>query len=202
MLLILNIFSLLRNFIFFAIVYRRSTLNMGKPLSAEIMTQAFLSLDKKIQKSVTLIMGGGGAMILAHQYPLATTDVDAIPKGMEIHELDTYVKIVALELNLPGDWLNPYFSTFSHTLPSDYSQRLIRVFEGTHLSIDALGKEEMLIMKCFAHREKDIGHAKQLIKLGANVKLVEAQIEHLRAKKIPDSQDALDFLDDILEQLE
>lgn len=175
---------------------------MEKPLSAKIMKLAFSALDKKIQKDVTLIMGGGGAMILAHQYPLATTDVDAIPKGMEIDELDPYVKAVALELNLPGDWLNPYFSTFSHTLPSDFSQRLIRVFNGEYLKVDSLGKEEMLIMKCFAHRDKDVGHAKQLIKLGADLKLVERQIESLRAKKIPDTQAALDFLDDILEQLE
>lgn len=175
---------------------------MEKPLSAEIMKLALSALDKKISKKVTLIMGGGGAMILAHQYALATTDIDAIPKGMEIQELDPFVKTIAIELNLPGDWLNPYFSTFSHTLPVDYSQRLIRVFEGKYLTVEALGKEEMLIMKCFAHREKDVGHARQLIKLGANLKLVESQIETLRAKKIPESQAALDFLDDILEQME
>lgn len=175
---------------------------MDKPLSAEVMKLAFTTLDRKITKKVTLIMGGGGAMILAHQYPLATTDIDAIAKGMEIQELDPLVKSIALELNLPGDWLNPYFSTFSHTLPADYSQRLVRVFQGKHLIVEALGKEEMLIMKCFAHREKDVGHAKQLIKLGANLKLVEAQIEILRAKKIPESQAALDFLDDLLEQME
>ncbi|MBL7542627.1 MAG: hypothetical protein JNL11_02370 [Bdellovibrionaceae bacterium] len=175
---------------------------MEKPLTEKIMRAAFNTLDGKLNQNVTLIMGGGGAMILAHHYPLATTDVDAIPKGMEIHELDQYIKSVAIELNLPGDWLNPYFSSFSHTLPADYSERLIQVFSGKRLSVEALGKEEMLIMKCFAHREKDVGHAKQLIKLGADLKLVEKQIELMRSKKIPQSNEALDFLDDLLEQME
>lgn len=175
---------------------------MEKPINEKIMKSAFEALDKKLPKNVTLIMGGGGAMILAHHYPLATSDVDAIPKGMEIYEFDSYVKIVAKELHLPGDWLNPYFSTFSHTLPDDYSSRLVRVFTGKKLAVDSLGKEEMLIMKCFAHREKDVGHAKQLVKLGVNLKLVERQIEALIAKKIPQAQEAIEFLDDILEQVE
>lgn len=38
-----------------------------------------------------------GAMILAHGFPLATTDIDAVPKGMEIAELDVLVKQIAQE---------------------------------------------------------------------------------------------------------
>lgn len=175
---------------------------MEKPLTEKVMRKAFKALDTKLKSEVTLIMGGGGAMILAHNYPLATSDIDAIPKGMEIHELDILVKAVALELNLPGDWLNPYFSTFSHTLPADFAKRLVRVFDGKFLKVDSLGREEMLIMKCFAHREKDVGHAKQLIKLGVDLNIVENQLEFLLQKKIPGVREALDFLDDILEQME
>ncbi len=174
---------------------------MEKPLSAEVMKKALRALDEKLDRELVLIMGGGGAMILAYKYPLATTDIDAIPKGMEVHEVDPFVKQVARELELPPDWLNPYFASFSHTLPADFHSRLVRVFEGTHLKVDALGKEDLLIMKCFAHRTKDIGHAKQLIKLGADIKLVEDQLEKLKIKKIPEADAALDFLDDLLEQM-
>lgn len=174
---------------------------MEKVLTAKLMIQAFQALDKKLNQPLLLIMGGGGAMILAHKFPLATSDIDAIPKGLETFELDILVKAIALEFDLPGDWLNPYFSTFSHTLPADYSKRLIRVFAGQHLSVDSLGREEMLIMKCFAHRSKDVAHAKQLLKLGVDLKIVEDQMELLRSKRIPGVQEALDFLDDLLEQI-
>ena len=159
-------------------------------------------LTERKRSSVKLLIGGGGAMILAHSYPLGTTDIDAVPKGIESVELDLLIKIISTEQNLPFDWLNPYFATYSHTLPSDYASRLIEVFKGEALIALALGKEEMLIMKCFAHRQKDVGHAKALIKGGCNQDLVFEQLETLQKKGIPGSKAALDFLEDIIDQLE
>jgi hypothetical protein len=174
------------------------------PLTRELILTAFSALDQKLeqrQRPTDLIMGGGAAMILAHDFPLATSDVDAIPKGPTIGELDLLVKEVDRELKLSApDWLNPYFSTFSHTLPSDYGVRLVLVFEGKALKVFALGAEEMLIMKCFAHRPKDVAHARALVRRGANLEQVENRIDELLAKKIPGSQQALDFFQDILEQ--
>ncbi len=173
------------------------------PLTFEIMMGALSRLDELLPRPVTLIMGGGGAMILAHGFPLGTTDIDAIPKGGVDHaELDPFVKQIAREQGLAGDWLNPYFSTFSHTLPLDYETRLVEVFSGGRLKVKALGREEMLLMKCYAHRQKDVGHAKALIKAGADLEFVEDQIERLKRKGIPHSNEALDFLDDVLAQLE
>ncbi len=166
------------------------------------MRRALGRLDELLDRPVTLIMGGGGAMILAHGFPLATTDIDAVPKGMEIAALDVLVKQIASEQDLPPDWLNPYFSTFAHTLPIDYGERLVEVFAGGNLRVQALGRDEMLIMKCFAHRQKDVGHAKALIKNGADLDRVQSRIEELLGKKIPGAQQALDFLDDVIEQCE
>lgn len=178
------------------------TSNNDKPLSLQMMKKAFQALDILLPRPVNLLMGGGGAMILAHQFPLATTDIDAIPQGMDIQELDPFIKKIAAQFNWPADWLNPHFSTFSYTLPSDFKKRLVRVFVGKFLTVDALGREEMLIMKCFAHRAKDIGHAKQLIKIGVDLNIVEAQLEQLKKNKIPGVGKALEFLDEILSELE
>lgn len=172
---------------------------MEKPLSQKVIENALRELDLILPKEVRLIMGGGGAMIMAHHYPLATSDVDAIPLNMPIDELDVLVKRVAKKLSLPPDWLNPYFSTFSHVLPLDYGSRLVTVFKGQNLFVDAIGKEDLLIMKCFAHRRKDVGHAKALIKLGANIELVENRIQELANRKIKGANEAFDFLDEVLE---
>lgn len=168
-----------------------------KNLTANLMLQALASLDQKIPQDVTLILGGGGALILAHGLTLATADLDAVPQRFEISELDPHVKAVAGELNIATDWLNPYYSTFMHTLPSDYGSRLITVFEGRHLKVLALGKEEMLIMKCFAGRKKDVSHARELLKKGVNLVLVEKHIESLLKKNLPGAEQALDFLDEL-----
>ncbi len=172
------------------------------PLTLEIMKNALTRLDQILDRPVTLIMGGGGAMILAHGFPKGTTDIDAIPKGIEINELDPLVKKLAKELNLPYDWINPYYSTFSHTLPGDYGSRLITVFSGNHLKVEALSRQEMLIMKCFAHRQKDIPHAKALVRAGVDIEAVEARIQELEKKKIRHATEALDFLQDILDQVD
>ena len=177
------------------------------PLTAEIMLNALTRLDEllenlqslKSRPEIQMIMGGGGAMILAHHFPLGTTDIDAIAKGIDLAELDQLVKQIASEQKIPTDWLNPYFSTFSHTLPSDYGTRLITVFQGKKLTVQALGREDMLIMKCFAHRQKDVGHARALLKLGVNLKLIENQFELLQKKGIQGANQALEFLDDILD---
>ncbi|NUM88783.1 MAG: hypothetical protein HUU37_06245, partial [Bdellovibrionales bacterium] len=107
---------------------------------------------------------------------------------------------VADREGLPGDWLNPYFSTFSYVLPADYEKRLIGVFSGRNLTALALGKEDLLIMKCFAHRQKDVGHARKLIRAGADLEIVEGRIQSLIERRIPGAQEALDFLDEVSEE--
>ena len=174
------------------------------PLTKDLMIKALQLLDQKMHKrnfaSMTLIMGGGGAMILAHGFPRGTTDIDAIPQGASPEVLSDLVKEIAIELAIAPDWLNPYFSTFSHTLPSDYHTRLVTVFQGKVLRVEALGKEEMLIMKCFAHRSKDRPHARALIKAKTNLDPVFARIEELRKKKIPGAVEALAFLEELQDE--
>lgn len=139
--------------------------------------------------------------MLAHDHKLSTHDLDALPKGISIEELDVLVKKVATENNLSGDWLNPYFSSFVHTLPNDYGARLIEILSVKNLRVLALGKEDLLIMKCFAHRPKDVGHALALIRQGADTAFVDDHIEKLIEKRIPDAKQALEFLEDLLDQL-
>ncbi len=170
-------------------------------LSSQLMIKALERLDELIKAPVSLIVGGGGAMILAHHFPLATSDIDAVPRGMDLSEIDDAIKQVAQELNIPKDWLNPYFSTFTHTLPLSYGDRLVRVFAGARLTADALSVDDLLIMKCFAHRQKDVAHARALIKAGANVTFVGDHIESLLEKRIPGAEAALDFLDDVSDKL-
>lgn len=167
-------------------------------LTAKLMMTALTHLDQKLQKSVRLIVGGGGALLLAHHFPLSTQDINAVPtSGATIDELAPLIANVAKELGLPNDWLNPFFSTFTHVLPPDYGTRLIDVGKFKWLKVSALSKEDLLIMKCFAARQKDIIHARALLKGGADLKIVKAQIDFLKTKKIPNADIARKFLADL-----
>lgn len=170
---------------------------MEKNLTQNQMIQALKALDQLLNVSIELTIGGGGAMVLAHRFPLSTTDIDAVPRGIELGELDPLVKQVAEQLSLPKDWLNPYFSTFGHVLPADYSERLILVFQGENIRAQALGKEDLLVMKCFAGRQKDVPHARALVKNKADSDFVEKHIRSLIQKRIPGAEKALEFLHEI-----
>lgn len=163
---------------------------------------AFARLDGLIPKRVSLITGGGGAMLLAHNFPLATYDVDAVPKGMSMEELKPMVEQVARELALPPDWLNPWFASFTNVLPADYTARLKNVFSGKFLEVLALGIDDLLLMKCFAHRKKDVPHARALIRKGAKTNFVERRIEELAAQGIPGTNEAMEFLEDVIDMEE
>lgn len=167
------------------------------------MLKAFELLDKRLTVAIKLLLGGGGAMLLAYQFPLATQDIDAVIYKSTIKESDIRDDIVAVadQLHLPKDWLNPHFESFLYTLPKDYESRLKTIFDGAHMQVNALSMEDLLILKCFAGRDKDVGHARALIKKGADTEFVRKHIYHLIDVQIPRSQNAIDFLDDLLDEI-
>ena len=137
-------------------------------------------------------------MVLAHNFPLATSDIDGVPAaGMTIDEMAPFIREVASELSIPQDWLNPYYSSFAHVLPSDYGSRLIRVCDLPRLKVDALSKDDLLIMKCFAARQKDTLHARTLARNGARLDFVRSHIDSLGKRKIPGAEKALNFLTEV-----
>lgn len=175
---------------------------MKKEFNKEGILKALKVLDSIAKKPFELIIAGGSAMICSYRFPLGTTDVDAIVRKAELSEVDVYIKKTAKKLGLAPDWLNMWVSSFTHYLPDDYESRLNILFKGKKIIAKTFGKEDMLILKCFAHRGKDVGHVKALIKQKANIGLVENHINKLIKKKIPLSKKALDFLYDVLDELE
>jgi hypothetical protein len=166
-------------------------------LGNEKIQAALEALDEACTVNFKLIIGGGGALVSAYKFPLMTEDLDAVPVGIEILDLDPLIKAVARKLDLPLDWMNPYFSSFMHVLPKDYSLRLRSIFKGTRIEALALGPEDLLIMKCFAGRDKDIPHARALLKQPRiDLKIVEDRIFELKNKNIPGASKALDFFEE------
>jgi predicted nucleotidyltransferase len=167
------------------------------PLEAAQLRTAFAALDRALDRSITLIVGGGTAMLLAYRLPVRTTDVDAYPSEGGLEEIQPAIRAVARELKLAPDWINPHFETFAFVLPPDYGTRLRSIYEGARLKVMALGVEDLLVMKCFAGRDKDVGHARALLKRHPDLGVVEGRIQALAEKGVSGAQDALDFFDDL-----
>jgi Nucleotidyltransferase of unknown function (DUF6036) len=168
-----------------------------QPLTVDKLQVAFRALDALLAKPVTLVVGDGSAMMLAHRIPVRTTDVDAYPRDASLDEIAPAIRKVAKQLRLPPDWINPYYEPFAHVLPVDYARRLRSVFEGKSLTVAALGVEDLLVMKCFAGREKDVGHARALLRRNPDLGIVERRLAELVDKRVKGAQEALDFLDDL-----
>lgn len=172
------------------------------PLDPKRMRAALQALDACTNAPARLVIGGGAAMILAYNHPIATQDVDAFAAkgGLRLADLDSMARAVAEDLNIDPGWLNAHFETFTAVLPSDYATRLRSVFKGEHLEVDALGPEDLLIMKCFAGRDKDRPHARKLIKLAKQLDVVDRQLEYLVERRYPGAERAVDYFDDLRDE--
>ena len=172
-------------------------------LNKTVLKKVFSSLDHKLKTQLRLVVGGAGALILAYKYGLGTRDIDAIPvkSTLSMAEIERYAREIAMEFSLDYDWLNPYFQSFMHVLPRSYGERFIQVYKGKHLEVFALGPEDLLILKCFAHREKDIGHARLLMRVCKNLDFVDHHLQKMLEEKIPNAEKACDFFDAIRSDL-
>ena len=164
--------------------------------------RAFEAIDARLPADTHLVVGGGAAMSLAYGHTLTTEDVDAFTArgGLSMAELDGAAREVAAKMGLAPDWLNAHFATFTHVLPGDYGNRLREVFRGAHLTVSALGPEDLLVMKCFSGRDKDRGHARRLLSLAADLDLVSAHLDALIEKRVPGAQRAADWFDDLCDE--
>jgi predicted nucleotidyltransferase len=163
------------------------------------MRDALRCLDELLDRSARLVIGGGAAMVLAYDFPLATHDVDAFATrgGLDLAALDAKAKRVAQRLDIEPDWLNGHFLAFTGVLPPDYANRLRVVYEGEHLRADALGPEDLLVMKCFAGRDKDRSHARVLMRRADDLDLVDRHFNDLVERGYPGAEAAADYFDDL-----
>ena len=107
---------------------------------------------------------------------------------------------LAREFGIAPDWLNSHFDTFTGVLPADYAMRLRRVYTGANLVVEALSPEDLLVMKCFAGRDKDLPHARKLLRHANDLSIVDKQLALLVEKRYPGAEKAADFFDDLRDQ--
>ncbi|HUT78671.1 MAG TPA: DUF6036 family nucleotidyltransferase [Polyangia bacterium] len=167
------------------------------------MLEAFAALDRILETPTRLIVGGGAAMLLAHGHPLSTHDVDtfAARGGLSPGEIGVAARTVAKDLGIAPDWLNEHFASFAHVLPPDYGARLVPIFHGERLTAEALGAEDLLVMKCFSGRDKDRPHLRRLMRIARDLDIVDRRLRELADKRVPGTERAADIFDDLSDEV-
>lgn len=170
-------------------------------LNKDIALKALDLLDQKLFHAsfdkIQMAVGGGGSMMLNHNYDGMTMDIDAVPTNIEFEEMKPYIEEVGREMNLSPDWINPYYGAFTHYLPADMKTRTKKIFEGKVLNVQALGAEDIIIMKLMAGRNKDRPHLFHLKKLKPNLAIIEKRLEELKKIHPKEADIALDFFDEV-----
>ena len=96
-------------------------------------------------------------MILHFGARRATHDVDVLVLRGDVRELRKVARAVALDHNLPEDWINDAVKGFADILPPDFYHRLVPLqLPFQHLHLYALGRPDQTAMKIVALREQDL----------------------------------------------
>lgn len=128
----------------------------------EMLNRALQRLSEVLQERNILgniFMVGGAAMILGYKARESTGDVDSVfvPK----REVMNAALQVAIDLDLPNDWLNDAAKGFMPGSDPD----AIAVFRSPFLSVDVASPRYLLAMKLMSFRQdRDVGDIKFLLK--------------------------------------
>lgn len=172
-------------------------------MDKEYALRAIKKLDDLLTRAsfgpVTLAIGGGASMVLEYGFAGGTKDVDAVPTNVNIDDLKPYIEAVARDLKLEADWLNPYYSTFTVYLPKGANNRMKVTFQGDSVTVQSLGREDVLIMKFMAGRSKDVPHIRHLLKSDPDLSMVEERLIELQVLYPKVAEKALDLFYDLTE---
>ncbi len=125
---------------------------------------------------VELVIVGGAAGLLTGQLsPAVTTgDVDAISvlPADQWHRVQEAAALVTTALGLPANWLNRDVGLHRLALPPDYRSRLVIVGEFGSLTVKAIGRLDLIAMKFYAHRQRDVEHLLEFSPTGQEKRFV------------------------------
>lgn len=102
--------------------------------------------------TVDILMVGGSALILGHNFRNSTEDIDAYIKSQV--DISVCIDEVTKMYSLPSDWMNTGFTntqSFSENLV--YNAELVRMFRG--LRVYKVCDLDLICMKLTSYRDKD-----------------------------------------------
>ncbi|HEY5087294.1 MAG TPA: DUF6036 family nucleotidyltransferase [Gemmatimonadaceae bacterium] len=165
-------------------------------MTRETLWAALEALGKRATVPVSLVLGGSAALILGDTLQRPTDDGDVVTSEPGFDQLGPLIRDVADAERLPPGWLNESIQSYTYILPPDYTTRLVTVPPFGRLHVSLLSRRDVLLMKVYGMRPRDIEDMRALVPTTDELAFVAAQITHIAMKEPEKAQDMRDFLDE------
>jgi hypothetical protein len=143
------------------------------------LQSALDALGERLRARTEIVVGGAGALILTGELPRATSDFDVLYSNPDMGQLQEDIRAVAERLNLTPGWLNGSIQSYLDVLPPDYKTRLRTLPSRGRLHIALLHRQDILVMKLFAGRPRDLRDVTTLRPTVAELEFVRGQLPRL-----------------------
>jgi hypothetical protein len=152
---------------------------MADGLAKQDFIQALQALGRRVSGQTEIVLGGAGALILTGELDRVTDDGDVLRSPPDIGQLQADIRAVAESLDLPGGWLNGSIQSYGDVLPPDYASRLKSLPAWGKLQVAVLHRKDVIVMKLFAGRPRDITDVMALTPSHEELAFVRSQVPRL-----------------------
>ena len=165
-------------------------------MTRQTLWAALEALGKRATERVSLVLGGSAALILGDTLQRPTDDGDVVTAEPGFDRLQGLIRDVAEAEHLPPGWLNASIQSYTYILPPDYTTRLVTLSPFGRLHVSLLSRRDVLLMKVYAMRPRDIEDIRALVPTTDELAFVAAQVTRLAMQEPEKAQDMRDFLDE------
>jgi hypothetical protein len=165
-------------------------------MGRQTLWAALEALGKRATEPVSLVLGGSAALILGDTLQRPTDDGDVVTSEPGFDQLGPLMRDVADAEHLPPGWLNESIQSYTYILPPDYTMRLVTLPPFGRLHVWLLSRRDVLLMKVYAMRPRDIEDIRALAPTTDELAFVAAQVTRIAMQEPEKAQDMRDFLDE------
>jgi hypothetical protein len=149
-------------------------------MTREEILRSLELLGGRMAEPVEITIAGGAALVLAHGLDRQTADVDALVSTPPFDTcLREAIASVAAAQELSERWLNDAAKGFVDVVGPGFTDRrvLLKVFG--KLTVYALSRRDLILMKLYAMRPEDIEDLQALEPTDGEVDFVEGQLDRI-----------------------
>lgn len=153
---------------------------MRHDLSTADLQRALALLGKLCREETRIILAGSVSLMLQGIMHRVTNDGDVLESHPDFGQLREILRQVAAAEGIPDHWRNDSARTYAEVLPPDYQSRLRYIGPFGRLSVGLVSRQDMIVMKFFAGRPKDIGDLQAIAPTDEELAFVRRQLPRLR----------------------